>query len=221
MTGRVIRRDNYTSGVDVPGELRARHQRFWGADAPPWLNVAPALADSLLVLWSLTPDGPATHGAVAWIIPVRRADGTAAVLKLQPVDDETAGEPLALRAWASDGAVRLLEHDVESSSMLLERLCARCFPSPATVCCTGTCTTTTRLPRCPMSRTAARGLPSTPSRSQATRVSSYCPRSTTAGTTWSPPATSPVRYVGVTLPRRPARPGSQQQPLHCATRAPR
>jgi streptomycin 6-kinase len=108
--------------VDVPGELRARHQRFWGADALPWLDVAPALADSLLVLWSLTPDGPATHGAVAWIIPVRRADGTAAVLKLQPVDDETSGEPLALRAWASDGAVRLLEHDVESGSMLLERL---------------------------------------------------------------------------------------------------
>jgi streptomycin 6-kinase len=108
--------------VDVPGELRVRHQQFWGADAHVWLDAAPALADSLLEHWSLTPDRPATHGAVAWIIPVRRADGTAAVLKLQPVDDETAGEPLALRAWSGNCAVLLFEYDDQSGSMLLERL---------------------------------------------------------------------------------------------------
>ncbi len=51
-----------------------------------------------------------------------RADGTPAVLKLQPVDEETAGEPVALRAWGGRGAVTLLEHDAESGSMLLERL---------------------------------------------------------------------------------------------------
>jgi len=108
--------------VDVPGVLRAWHQQHWGANASVWLDAAPALAGSLFERWSLTPDGPATHGAVAWIIPVRRADGTAAVLKLQPVDDETAGEPLALQAWAGNGAVLLFEHDEESGSMLLERL---------------------------------------------------------------------------------------------------
>src|SRR4029453_14039217 len=45
-----------------------------------------------------------------------------AVLKLQPVDDETSGEPAALRAWAGRGAVQLLEHDPGSGAMLLERL---------------------------------------------------------------------------------------------------
>ena len=44
------------------------------------------------------------------------------MLKLQPVTDDTVGEPDALRAWNGNGAVRLLEHDSESGSMLLERL---------------------------------------------------------------------------------------------------
>jgi streptomycin 6-kinase len=44
------------------------------------------------------------------------------VLKLQPVDEETRGEPIALACWAGTGAVKLLEHDLASGSMLLERL---------------------------------------------------------------------------------------------------
>ena len=43
------------------------------------------------------------------------------VLKLQPVDDETGGEPAALRAWAGRGAVRLLARP-QFGAMLLERL---------------------------------------------------------------------------------------------------
>jgi streptomycin 6-kinase len=67
-------------------------------------------------------DGPVSSGAVALIIPVVRVDGSEAVLKLQPVDDETGGEPDALMAWAGRGAVRLLERDPVSGAMLLERL---------------------------------------------------------------------------------------------------
>jgi streptomycin 6-kinase len=70
----------------------------------------------------LATDGPVTSGAVALIIPVACRDGSKAVLKLQPVDDETGGEPAALQAWAGQGAVRLLEHDPSSGAMLLERL---------------------------------------------------------------------------------------------------
>ena len=51
-----------------------------------------------------------------------RRDGSKLVLKLQPVDDETGGEPAALRAWGGRGAVQLLEHDPRSGAMLLERL---------------------------------------------------------------------------------------------------
>ena len=49
-------------------------------------------------------DGEVASGAVALIIPVARRDGSKAVLKLQPVDDETSGEPAALQgvggAWS-------------------------------------------------------------------------------------------------------------------------
>jgi streptomycin 6-kinase len=80
------------------------------------------LAAAYLDRWELATDGPVTSGAVALIIPVACRDGSKAVLKLQPVDDETGGEPAALQAWAGQGAVRLLEHDPSSGAMLLERL---------------------------------------------------------------------------------------------------
>ena len=72
--------------------------------------------------WELRVDGAPASGAVALVLPVLRADGTPAALKLQPVNDETAHEPDALRAWNGDGAIRLLAHDPPSGSMLLERL---------------------------------------------------------------------------------------------------
>ncbi|WP_221323109.1 aminoglycoside phosphotransferase family protein [Actinoplanes sp. L3-i22] len=106
----------------IPEGLRASHQRYFGAATAEWVAGLPALAERCLEQWGLRVDGPAGHGAVALVVPVRRADGTGAVLKLQPVDDETVGEPVALRAWAGRGAVRLLEHDPGTGSMLLERL---------------------------------------------------------------------------------------------------
>jgi streptomycin 6-kinase len=43
------------------------------------------------------------HGVCALVLPVVRADGTAAAPKLQPLDAESEGEPVALRVWG--GAV--------------------------------------------------------------------------------------------------------------------
>jgi streptomycin 6-kinase len=59
---------------------------------------------------------------VALVLPVITSDGTAAALKLQPVTEETIDEPTSLRRWNGDGAVRLLNHDPSSGTMLLERL---------------------------------------------------------------------------------------------------
>jgi streptomycin 6-kinase len=95
---------------------------YFGEAGRAWIAALPDLAAACLDRWRLRRDGPAASGAVALVLPVLREDGTAAVLKLQPVDEETAGEPVALRAWGGRGAVRLLEHDPASGSMLLERL---------------------------------------------------------------------------------------------------
>lgn len=110
------------SWPNVPAELAASHRRHHGEAGDRWVAGLSPLAEDLLQRWDLRVDGASAHGAVALVVPVLRSDGTRAVLKLQPVDDETVGEPLALRSWAGRGAVRLLEDDPASGSMLLERL---------------------------------------------------------------------------------------------------
>ncbi|MEV7025784.1 aminoglycoside phosphotransferase family protein [Kitasatospora sp. NPDC093558] len=110
------------ASVEVPSALAPSLGEFFGSEGRAWAAGLPALAGELLNRWELRPDGPPVHGVVALVLPVRRADGEACVLKLQPVDEETAGEPAALRAWGGRGAVRLLDHDPASGSMLLERL---------------------------------------------------------------------------------------------------
>jgi streptomycin 6-kinase len=108
--------------VTVPAELAALHEKHFGEAGRLWVAALPDLAATCLDQWQLTIDGPVAFGAVALVIPVVRQDGSLAVLKLQPVDDETGGEPAALRAWAGRGAVGLLAHDPASGTMLLERL---------------------------------------------------------------------------------------------------
>lgn len=105
--------------VQVPAALAAS---IPGDDWRAWVAALPALAEEFLDRWELRPDGEPAHGVVALVLPVLRADGSAAVLKLQPVDDETRGEPLALRTWGPRHAVGLLDSDPGSGTMLLERL---------------------------------------------------------------------------------------------------
>ncbi|MFC9328497.1 aminoglycoside phosphotransferase family protein [Kitasatospora sp. NPDC057015] len=87
-----------------------------------WTAALPALAEEFLDRWSLRPDGRPAHGAVALVLPVLRADGSPAALKLQPVDEETRDEPLALRTWGPRHAVGVLDNDPATGALLLERL---------------------------------------------------------------------------------------------------
>lgn len=105
--------------VTVPRALIESVTSFFG---PEWEHLLPGTAVRHLGEWGLTVAGESMHGAVALVVPVRRADGTSAVLKIQPQDPETEGEPLALRAWDGDGAVRLLDHGPRTGAMLLEAL---------------------------------------------------------------------------------------------------
>jgi streptomycin 6-kinase len=106
----------------VPAELAELHEKYSGEAGRLWIAGLPAMAAVYFDRWQLAMHGQVACGAVALIVPVSRSDGSKAVLKLQPVDDETGGEPAALQAWAGRGAVRLLEHDPDSGAMLLERL---------------------------------------------------------------------------------------------------
>jgi streptomycin 6-kinase len=72
--------------------------------------------------WNLQPGEPFTGGSIAWVAPVKRAGGSAAVLKISIIDEETRHEADALAFWNGRGAVRLLDRDPSQGAMLLERL---------------------------------------------------------------------------------------------------
>ncbi|MFE7166928.1 aminoglycoside phosphotransferase family protein [Streptomyces sp. NPDC057616] len=108
--------------IDIPSGLAAALERYNGEAGRAFVAGLPALAAEFLRRWDLRPDGRPLHGMTALVLPVVRADGTPAALKLQLRDEESAGEPVALRRWDGDCAVRLLDHDSTTHTMLLERL---------------------------------------------------------------------------------------------------
>lgn len=108
--------------IDIPGELAAAQEKYNGEAGRAFIAGLPRLAEEFLDRWELRLDGRPMHGVTALVLPVLRCDDTPAVLKLQLLDEESAGEPVALRLWDGDGAVRLLAHDGATHTMLLERL---------------------------------------------------------------------------------------------------
>ncbi|MFE7627546.1 aminoglycoside phosphotransferase family protein [Streptomyces sp. NPDC057509] len=114
--------------IDIPDALVAAQNACNGEAGRAFVAGLPGMAAEFLERWGLRRDGAVMHGVCALVLPVVRVgDGCQAVLKLQLVDEETAGEPVALRLWeeASAGAVGLLEHDPVTGTMLLERLDGR------------------------------------------------------------------------------------------------
>ncbi|MGW1500790.1 aminoglycoside phosphotransferase family protein [Streptomyces mirabilis] len=110
------------SVIDVPVGLAASQDKYNGAAGRAFVAGLPERAAHFLERWELRLDGPSMHGVTALVLPVLRAEGTPAVLKLQLLDEESAGEPAALRVWDGGAAVRLLAHDEATCTLLLERL---------------------------------------------------------------------------------------------------
>lgn len=111
-------------GVPNPPDLTARYSR--SREGRDWLEALPGLIGGCLERWGLDPDlgrGELPwngHGAV--VLPVRRADGSPAVLKVAFPHGEALVERHALALWGGSGAVTLLADDPASCAMLLERL---------------------------------------------------------------------------------------------------
>ncbi len=105
--------------VEIPAAFRARaeSQAHW-AD---WYAGLPALVQTLLSEWELTPDAPTLSGFCAVVVPVRTADGRVAALKVGWPHWEAEYEHLALRAWDGAGAIRLYRADPRRFALLLER----------------------------------------------------------------------------------------------------
>ncbi|WP_028922623.1 aminoglycoside phosphotransferase family protein [Pseudonocardia acaciae] len=108
-----------STSIDVPAELAELHDKDGGRD---WIAALPRQAAEFLDRWQLRPEGPTWHGMASLVLPVTRADGVPAALKLQRVTDETEGVALGLLTWDGDGIVRVLDHDPDTGTILLERL---------------------------------------------------------------------------------------------------
>jgi streptomycin 6-kinase len=93
------------------------------ADASNWLAGLASTVRELRDRWSLTIGSPFDHEEVscAWVAPVRRPDGSAAVLKVSMPHFEAEHEIAGLRFWDGDPTVRLLEADEHLAALLLER----------------------------------------------------------------------------------------------------
>ncbi|MGW8955484.1 aminoglycoside phosphotransferase family protein [Streptomyces sp. NPDC055709] len=109
--------------VDIPDELVAKQIEYNGEAGRAFVEAFPGRAAEFMARWGLRVTGPSMSGVASLVLPVVRVgDGTRAALKLQLLDEETEGEPLALRVWDGAGAVRLLDQDAGTGTMLLERL---------------------------------------------------------------------------------------------------
>lgn len=109
--------------IEIPAELAASQTKYNGEAGRAFIAALPGRATEFLDRWGLRVTGPSMYGVASLVLPVTRtADGTHAALKMQLLDEESAGEALALRVWDGAGAVRLLADDPETGTMLLERL---------------------------------------------------------------------------------------------------
>ncbi|MGY0024896.1 aminoglycoside phosphotransferase family protein [Streptomyces sp. YJ-C3] len=109
--------------IDIPDGLVESQYEYAGEAGRAFIAALPARIEEFVERWDLRVDGAAMHGMAALVLPVvRRSDGVPAAVKFQVLDEETEGEPVALREWGGDGAVRLLDHDAGTGTMLLERL---------------------------------------------------------------------------------------------------
>ena len=107
--------------MDIGRTLAGNVEMAWGAEGVRWLADLPALAASVAADWELE-TGPPFPLSFHWVVPAKRSDGTAAVLKLGvPGSQHFADHAAALEAFAGRGSVRLLAHDPARGAQLLER----------------------------------------------------------------------------------------------------
>ncbi|MBO1335285.1 aminoglycoside phosphotransferase family protein [Streptomyces sp. VRA16 Mangrove soil] len=92
-----------------------------GERGAAWVAELPTLVAELAERWACVPDGDVLHGEVGVVVPVRRGDGTPAVLKVSFPHPGNVHEPDAFEAWGGRGAVRLYARDGDRYAMLLER----------------------------------------------------------------------------------------------------
>ncbi|MGX1807416.1 aminoglycoside phosphotransferase family protein [Nocardia sp. NPDC055321] len=107
--------------ITLPPDVAENIAEVFDERGRRWLAELPDAVAARCAAWDLEITGAAFGGGThSFVAPVKRADGSEAVLKIPVVDEENVGEPAGLFAYAGDGAVRLYEFDPVTGAMLLE-----------------------------------------------------------------------------------------------------
>ncbi|MBT5872397.1 MAG: hypothetical protein HOH43_03170 [Candidatus Latescibacteria bacterium] len=106
--------------LDIPGRLANTCKDK--PDNMAWLKRLPVVVEQLADTWSLDLGSPYDSDEVscAWVAPVKRADGSSAVLKIGMPHMEAEHEIQGLQYWDGDPTAYLFEADVARNAMLME-----------------------------------------------------------------------------------------------------
>ncbi|MGW5362009.1 aminoglycoside phosphotransferase family protein [Actinopolymorpha pittospori] len=107
--------------IEIPDAFARQLIDREGDRGRTWLASLPGLVEELLQRWHCRQPEPITRGHLGIILPVRRHDGTPAVLKISFTHPANMYEPHAYAVWSGRGAVLLYERDDANFAMLLER----------------------------------------------------------------------------------------------------
>ncbi|MEN8173178.1 MAG: aminoglycoside phosphotransferase family protein [Chloroflexota bacterium] len=95
---------------------------MYGDKGLDWLDALPALLDEFTQCWSLTLKPPFEPFSYNYVLPAVTRDGRDVVLKTGFPDPELLTEIYALRHYAGQGSVQILESNPGNQIMLLERV---------------------------------------------------------------------------------------------------
>jgi len=111
-----------TTALRIPDRLAHTVVSAFGDVGRNWLARLPSLVADAACAWQLHVGAPFEPGGnVGWVAPVRRADGSDAVLKVECPGHRNPWAAKGLQHWAGRGAARLFDSDEASQVLLLER----------------------------------------------------------------------------------------------------
>ena len=111
-----------TTALRIPDRLARIVVSAFGDVGRDWLARLPSLVADAASAWQLQVGAPFEPGGnVGWVAPVRRADGSDAVLKVECPGHRNPWAAKGLQHWAGRGAARLFDSDEASQILLLER----------------------------------------------------------------------------------------------------
>ena len=108
--------------TDVPEYFRTFIEDYFGELGREWLQVIPKIVSTFADEWHLEVGPPFDNLSYNYVVPVERADGSPAVLKVGVPEPEQRSEIFGLRQFDGRGIVRLLEYDIDHHVSLIERL---------------------------------------------------------------------------------------------------